>query len=67
MLTDRLGEGWKKYSLESLLETVKDMYEIKDFSGNDLTPIADILVGVLLSEENRRMRHDLYKMKQKQK
>jgi hypothetical protein len=65
MLIERLGEKAKHYSLESLISAVNEVYQLKDFDEDELTPATDILVGVIISLENKQKRIELYNMKQK--
>jgi hypothetical protein len=66
ILDERLGNKWKKYKFEHLLNLVYDAFDLKE-SGIDLTVTSEIMVSILVSEQNRQRRIEDYNRRQKQK
>lgn len=67
VLNERLGKKWEKYGLKRLLNTIYDIYDLKNSGIKNLSPAADMLIGVLESEQNRQRRIEDYNEKLKQK
>ena len=66
VLDERLGNDWKKYKFERLVSLVYDTFELKE-SKDDMTVTAEIMVGTLLSEQNRQRRIEDYNRRLKAK
>jgi hypothetical protein len=66
-LDERVGEKWKIYSFESLLGWVYDAFELKQSKKKDMSITADIMVGILISEQNKQRRIDDYNREQERK
>ncbi len=50
-----------------LLNAVYDAYDLKDNKVVKITPTTEILIGVLISEQNKRDRIERWNRKQKEK
>ena len=66
LLDERLDNQWKEYKFNRLVSLVYDAFELKE-SNQDLSVTAEIMVGVLLSEQNRQRRIEDYNRKLKAK
>lgn len=66
VLDDRLGDKWKQYKFDRLLSQVYDAFELKNSKVN-MSITAEIMVGILISEQNRQRRIEDYNRKLKEK
>lgn len=62
VLDEKLGKRWKQYKFERLVNHVYDAFELKN-SEIEMSIAAEIMVGILITEQNRQRRIEDYNRK----
>ncbi len=67
LLNERHENDWKAYGFSTLLQNVRDTYDMKEMETDNLFVTTQLMIDILAGEENRQLRIEDWNRREKAK